>query len=162
MQLTLTRAPMTPRDVRRRYSNGRVFEVVLRKGYKNNGIWAGVKQALAAHRAWNERRRPHQIERVHACQCAMRHTAGGRVHCRRGWRRARSDWEGKVADILRLSPGGGLALSLWIKRRENEHSCGQLVKCTYRKNAKAPEPSHRTALSSCSARAVPLPSYSDP
>jgi hypothetical protein len=30
--LTLTRAPMTPREVRRRYSKGRVLEVVLRKG----------------------------------------------------------------------------------------------------------------------------------
>jgi hypothetical protein len=28
----LTRAPMTPREVRRRYSKGRDFEVVLRKG----------------------------------------------------------------------------------------------------------------------------------
>jgi len=28
----LTRAPMTPREVRRRYSNGRDFEVVLRNG----------------------------------------------------------------------------------------------------------------------------------
>jgi hypothetical protein len=28
----LTSAPMTPRDVRRRYSKGRDFEVVLRKG----------------------------------------------------------------------------------------------------------------------------------
>ena len=28
----LTRAPMTPRDVRRRYSKGRDFEVVLRNG----------------------------------------------------------------------------------------------------------------------------------
>jgi len=27
-----TRAPMTPSDVRRRYSNGRDFEVVLRNG----------------------------------------------------------------------------------------------------------------------------------
>ena len=35
---TLTKAPMTPREVRRRYSNGRVFEVVLRKGYKKRGI----------------------------------------------------------------------------------------------------------------------------
>jgi hypothetical protein len=30
--LTLTRAPMTPSEVRRRYSNGRVLLVVLRKG----------------------------------------------------------------------------------------------------------------------------------
>lgn len=28
----LTRAPITPRDVNRRYSNGLDFEVVLRKG----------------------------------------------------------------------------------------------------------------------------------
>ncbi len=35
---TLTKAPMTPREVRRKYSNGRVFEVVLRKGYKKRGI----------------------------------------------------------------------------------------------------------------------------
>jgi len=28
----LTSAPMTPREVRRRYSKGRLFEVVLRKG----------------------------------------------------------------------------------------------------------------------------------
>lgn len=28
----LTRAPMTPSDVRRRYSNGRDLDVVLRKG----------------------------------------------------------------------------------------------------------------------------------
>lgn len=28
----LTRAPITPSDVRRRYSNGRDLEVVLRKG----------------------------------------------------------------------------------------------------------------------------------
>jgi hypothetical protein len=37
---TLTRAPMTPREVRRRYSKGRVFEVVFKKGYKKRGICA--------------------------------------------------------------------------------------------------------------------------
>lgn len=36
----LTKAPMTPRDVRRRYSNGRDFEVVLRNGYKKSGMCA--------------------------------------------------------------------------------------------------------------------------
>lgn len=35
-----TRAPMTPKAVSLKYSKGRVFEVVLRKGYRNNGIWA--------------------------------------------------------------------------------------------------------------------------
>ena len=35
-----TRAPMTPKDVKRRYSKGRVLVTVLRKGYRNNGMWA--------------------------------------------------------------------------------------------------------------------------
>ena len=39
----LTSAPITPREVRRRYSNGRDFEVVLRKGYRNSGICATGK-----------------------------------------------------------------------------------------------------------------------
>lgn len=34
----LTRAPMTPRDVSRRYSKGLDFDVVLRNGYKKSGI----------------------------------------------------------------------------------------------------------------------------
>lgn len=38
-----TRAPMTPRLVRRRYSNGRVFDMVDRNGYKYNGICACKK-----------------------------------------------------------------------------------------------------------------------
>lgn len=40
MKTTLTSAPMTPKEVSLRYSNGRVLEVVLRNGYKNKGIWA--------------------------------------------------------------------------------------------------------------------------
>jgi len=40
LSFCLTRAPMTPREVRRRYSKGLVFEVVLRKGYRNRGMWA--------------------------------------------------------------------------------------------------------------------------
>ena len=38
----LTSAPMTPREVNRRYSNGRLFEVVFKKGYRKRGIWAGL------------------------------------------------------------------------------------------------------------------------
>ena len=40
----LTRAPMTPREVNRRSSKGRDFEVVFRKGYKKSGIWAAKRQ----------------------------------------------------------------------------------------------------------------------
>lgn len=35
-----TRAPMTPKDVSRRYSKGRDFDVVFRNGYRNKGICA--------------------------------------------------------------------------------------------------------------------------
>ena len=42
---TLTRAPMTPRLVRRRYSNGRVLLFVLRKGYRYSGMCAAQIQA---------------------------------------------------------------------------------------------------------------------
>ena len=35
---TLTSAPITPRDVRRRYSKGRVLLVVCKNGYKYKGI----------------------------------------------------------------------------------------------------------------------------
>jgi hypothetical protein len=40
--VTLTSAPMTPRLVSRRYSNGRVLLVVFRKGYRNSGTCAAV------------------------------------------------------------------------------------------------------------------------
>jgi hypothetical protein len=35
-----TSAPMTPREVNRKYSNGLDFDVVFRKGYKKSGMWA--------------------------------------------------------------------------------------------------------------------------
>lgn len=34
----LTRAPMTPREVSRRYSKGLDFDVVFKKGYRKRGI----------------------------------------------------------------------------------------------------------------------------
>jgi len=36
--ITFTRAPMTPREVNRRYSKGLVLLVVFKKGYKSSGI----------------------------------------------------------------------------------------------------------------------------
>ena len=39
----LTSAPMTPRDVRRRYSKGLDLDVVLRNGYRNRGICAALR-----------------------------------------------------------------------------------------------------------------------
>jgi hypothetical protein len=54
-KLTLTRAPMTPKLVRRRYSNGLVLLVVLRKGYKNKGIWATsiLRRGLGVNKSGN-------------------------------------------------------------------------------------------------------------
>ena len=39
-RVTLTRAPMTPKLVNLRYSNGRVLLNVCRNGYRNKGMWA--------------------------------------------------------------------------------------------------------------------------
>lgn len=36
----LTSAPMTPSEVRRRYSKGRDLDVVFRNGYRKRGMWA--------------------------------------------------------------------------------------------------------------------------
>lgn len=37
---TLTSAPITPKLVNLKYSNGRVFDVVCKNGYRNRGICA--------------------------------------------------------------------------------------------------------------------------
>lgn len=49
---TLTRAPMTPREVRRRYSKGRVLEVVFKKGYKKRGICAFLTVLVTGNITW--------------------------------------------------------------------------------------------------------------
>ena len=36
----MTRAPMTPKLVKRKYSKGLVLLVVFKNGYKNRGMWA--------------------------------------------------------------------------------------------------------------------------
>lgn len=38
--LTLTNAPMTPRLVNLKYSNGRVLFTECKNGYRNRGMWA--------------------------------------------------------------------------------------------------------------------------
>ncbi len=38
--LTLTNAPITPKEVNLKYSKGRVLLVVFKNGYKNSGMWA--------------------------------------------------------------------------------------------------------------------------
>lgn len=51
---TLTRAPITPREVSRRYSNGRVLDVVFRNGYKKRGIWAECHVNYCLHGLRND------------------------------------------------------------------------------------------------------------
>ena len=46
-----TSAPMTPREVRRRYSNGLDLDVVFKKGYKNNGMCANGQSTVAKEHA---------------------------------------------------------------------------------------------------------------
>lgn len=43
-QNTLTKAPITPKEVRRKYSKGLCLETVFKNGYKYNGIWAKSKK----------------------------------------------------------------------------------------------------------------------
>eukprot|EP00419_Tripos_fusus_P019603 CAMPEP_0172743802 /NCGR_PEP_ID=MMETSP1074-20121228/133253_1 /TAXON_ID=2916 /ORGANISM="Ceratium fusus, Strain PA161109" /LENGTH=127 /DNA_ID=CAMNT_0013574603 /DNA_START=268 /DNA_END=651 /DNA_ORIENTATION=+ len=45
---TLTRAPITPSDVSRKYSKGRSLLTVFKKGYKSKGIWAFKKSDLVS------------------------------------------------------------------------------------------------------------------
>ena len=42
---TFTSAPITPSDVKRKYSKGRVLETVFRNGYRNSGMCAFRKSA---------------------------------------------------------------------------------------------------------------------
>lgn len=44
--LSLTRAPITPKDVTLKFSKIFVLVEVLRKGYKKRGIWARIKRWL--------------------------------------------------------------------------------------------------------------------
>lgn len=44
LSFCLTKAPMTPREVNRKYSKGLVFDVVLRNGYRKSGMWAGNRE----------------------------------------------------------------------------------------------------------------------
>jgi hypothetical protein len=81
----LTRAPMTPREVNRRYSNGLDLDVVLRKGYKKSGICA-----VACQLEFLGRRARHTIKeecsglivRCHALQERQRITDAVRSCCR--------------------------------------------------------------------------------
>jgi len=41
---------MTPNDVRRKYSNGRVLDTVFKNGYRNNGMWAACVGGGAGQR----------------------------------------------------------------------------------------------------------------
>ena len=74
-----TSAPITPREVKRRYSNGRDFEVVLRNGYRNNGIWA---INTISNRCINSGNNTHHLGREHGFHCAKQRIAAEREHYR--------------------------------------------------------------------------------
>jgi hypothetical protein len=77
----LTRAPMTPREVSRRYSKGLDLEVVFKNGYKNSGIWAEhVSGLLGVRRA----KYIYHSKRVLGSHCVMPHIVEAQAHCRLG------------------------------------------------------------------------------
>ena len=79
----LTRAPMTPREVRRRYSKGLDFEVVLRKGYRKSGICAvhGLTQSQNMCSDW-----AYHSGRADGFHCERPHTVAEPRRCTLGWR----------------------------------------------------------------------------
>ena len=79
--LTFTNAPITPKDVSRRYSNGRVLEVVLRKGYKKSGICALLRKLITALERLKHRDRTHHSEKADVSRDGTRRTAAAQAHC---------------------------------------------------------------------------------
>ena len=77
---------MTPREVRRRYSNGRVLEVVFKNGYRKRGIWAIFFSAESVADAWAGMRggKGYRSGRVVSSRDEMRRIGGARGHCKRG------------------------------------------------------------------------------
>ena len=75
----LTNAPITPRDVRRRYSNGRDFDVVFRNGYRNSGIWAEGQSVRAD--AFEILSHPYPGGKGPEFRCAMQHIAIAQGRC---------------------------------------------------------------------------------
>lgn len=81
----LTRAPITPKEVSRRYSKGLDLEVVLRNGYKNKGMWA---KKIVSKRT--SRRRGDGYYRSRSdfgCHCETPHIAAKRERCTHGLKR---------------------------------------------------------------------------
>ena len=102
---------MTPRDVRRRYSKGRVLEVVFKKGYKKRGICAVIFWAASVggdDAEWRDGGKYHS-KRVVLSRGGMRRTGGARGHCKRGWTHVLSSSAGRALGIQTQSPGGELA-----------------------------------------------------
>lgn len=82
----LTRAPMTPREVSRRYSKGLDLEVVFRNGYKNSGIWARLISAASTVKREEFIYRSRKELEFH---CGMLRIVEAPAHCRLGWMRQR-------------------------------------------------------------------------
>lgn len=78
----LTRAPITPRLVSRRYSNGLLLDVVLRNGYRKRGMCANPSQV--SHRFYRggiDDRVTYRGGTWFSCRCVMQHTEGEPGHC---------------------------------------------------------------------------------
>jgi hypothetical protein len=99
LSLTFTRAPMTPSEVSRRYSKGRVFDVVFRKGYRNKGMWASARLNVVG---MTKKLRPYHSRTTALSQNAKLHTAEGQEHCKPCSTHAQLNWEARAKDTLKL------------------------------------------------------------
>lgn len=75
----LTNAPITPSDVRRKYSNGRDFDVVFRNGYRNSGIWA--ERQLVNFDSLEILNNPYPGGKGLEFRCVMQHIAEAQGRC---------------------------------------------------------------------------------
>ena len=101
MKRTLTKAPITPKDVNLRYSKGRVLEVVLRNGYKNKGICAKTRSTYDHP---SEVYITHLSGIIDGCLGVKLHTEGVQEHCRPCLMLGQSNPEDRAEDIQPRSP----------------------------------------------------------
>lgn len=87
-QNTLTKAPITPKEVRRKYSKGLCLETVFKNGYKYNGIWAKSKKRKRHKysKSWKPKNRwTHFSQAWIWSRHVKQHTATRLKHCKLGY-----------------------------------------------------------------------------
>lgn len=81
----LTRAPMTPKEVSRRYSKGLDLEVVLRNGYRNKGMWAS--ELVSEQISWLREQSCYRLRSDSGYHYVMQHIVTKLKRCTHGSKR---------------------------------------------------------------------------